>query len=144
MTQLGRLTTPSVIHWSFSLAFAASSLKLVPHYGLMLLIAAAQVHALHVSPCNYLTEHSSSLARSFLILIPSSIKQSLPGVISEFNKQSQYSIMRSLAKIFITNSRWSLTFLGSAECVEAFWRLTTPSICVTAENFGSGLCGHWG
>lgn len=47
-------------------------------------------------------------------------KSFLPCVICKFNKHSQYSIMRSLAKIFNTNSRWSLTFLGKAECVETF------------------------
>lgn len=52
--------------------------------------------------------------------------------------------MRSLAKIFNTNSRWSLTFLGNTECVEVFPWLTIPSICVIAKNFGSGLCGHQG
>lgn len=52
--------------------------------------------------------------------------------------------MRSLAKIFNTNSRWSYTFLGNTECVEVFPWLTIPSIRVIAENIGFGLCGHQG
>ena len=41
MTQLAHLTTPSVIHQSSSLCFSANFLKIVPHYGLMLLIIPA-------------------------------------------------------------------------------------------------------